>query len=123
MLQLSNRREWRAYAALGCLLALLSSCAPGPGAQTAPTPTPRPAQPALEKPTYTVQSGVVVDEPCGRQAEVHDEWMLCAERPAHRRCDEQAAKKRSCAEAHARSCALTHARVAALPKAVWPWGR
>lgn len=46
------------------VLALLSGCAaPGGSAeQTAPTPTPRPLQASLEKPTYTVQRGLVVDQ-------------------------------------------------------------
>jgi RND family efflux transporter MFP subunit len=45
-----------------CCLALLAACASAPAAPAGPTPTPKPAQPALEKPTYTVQSGEVVDE-------------------------------------------------------------
>jgi len=43
------------------LAALISACG-GSAAQTAPTPTPRPVQNVLEKPTYVVQRGVVVDE-------------------------------------------------------------
>ncbi len=49
-------------AILFCLLLLLPACTNTPAAQTAPTPTPRPVQAALEKPTYIVQKGVVVDE-------------------------------------------------------------
>jgi multidrug efflux pump subunit AcrA (membrane-fusion protein) len=46
------------------LLALLSACAASGGSTeaTAPTPTPRPVQASLEKPTYTVQRGLVVDQ-------------------------------------------------------------
>ncbi|NWG18807.1 MAG: HlyD family efflux transporter periplasmic adaptor subunit [Chloroflexi bacterium] len=43
------------------LTVLLAACGSS-SAQTAPTPTPRPVQTALEKPTYTVARGVVVDE-------------------------------------------------------------
>lgn len=43
------------------LVALLTACGSST-AQTAPTPTPRPVQNVLEKPTYTVARGVVVDE-------------------------------------------------------------
>ena len=43
------------------LAALISACG-GSAAQTTPTPTPRPVQNVLEKPTYVVQRGVVVDE-------------------------------------------------------------
>lgn len=43
------------------LTALITACG-GSAAQTAPTPTPRPVQNVLEKPTYIVQRGVVVDE-------------------------------------------------------------
>jgi HlyD family secretion protein len=45
-----------------CLIGLLTGCAGSPGAPAAPTPTPKPVQAALDKPTYTVQRGVVVDE-------------------------------------------------------------
>ncbi|GAB4112929.1 MAG: efflux RND transporter periplasmic adaptor subunit [Roseiflexaceae bacterium] len=44
------------------LLVLLTACSAQPTAQTLPTPTPRPAPPSLEKPTYTVQRGEVVDK-------------------------------------------------------------
>jgi len=50
------------YTSLLCLLGLLSGCAGSPGAAVAPTPTPKPVQAALEKPTYTVQHGEVLDE-------------------------------------------------------------
>jgi HlyD family secretion protein len=43
-------------------LALLAGCGAAPTVQVDPTPTPKPVQPALEKPTYTVQRGLVVDE-------------------------------------------------------------
>jgi multidrug efflux pump subunit AcrA (membrane-fusion protein) len=43
-------------------LALLASCGSAPAARVDLTPTPKPVQPALEKPTYTVQRGLVVDE-------------------------------------------------------------
>jgi multidrug efflux pump subunit AcrA (membrane-fusion protein) len=43
-------------------LALLAGCGAAPAARVDPTPTPKPVQPALEKPTYTVQRGLVVDE-------------------------------------------------------------
>jgi RND family efflux transporter MFP subunit len=43
-------------------LAFLVGCAGAPTAQTAPTPTPKPAAAALDKPTYTVQRGTVVDQ-------------------------------------------------------------
>ena len=49
-------------ASLLCALTLLAGCTAAPTAQTAPTPTAKPAQLALEKPTYTVQRGAVVDE-------------------------------------------------------------
>ncbi len=45
-----------------CILTLLAGCAATPAAQPLPTPTARPAAPALEKPTYTVELGTVVDE-------------------------------------------------------------
>jgi RND family efflux transporter MFP subunit len=45
-----------------CILTLLAGCAATPAAQPLPTPTARPAAPALEKPTYTVEVGTVVDE-------------------------------------------------------------
>lgn len=41
----------------------LTACSAAPSAQSSqPTPTPRPVQLQLEKPTYTVQRGTVVDE-------------------------------------------------------------
>ncbi len=43
-------------------LAFLVGCGAAPAARVDPTPTPKPVQPALEKPTYTVQRGLVVDE-------------------------------------------------------------
>jgi RND family efflux transporter MFP subunit len=43
-------------------LAFLAGCGAVPAAQVAPTPTAKPVQPALEKPTYTVARGLVVDE-------------------------------------------------------------
>jgi RND family efflux transporter MFP subunit len=43
-------------------LALLAGCGAAPTARVDPTPTPKPVQPALEKPTYTVARGLVVDE-------------------------------------------------------------
>jgi HlyD family secretion protein len=48
--------------ALVGLLVLLTACSAQPAAQTLPTPTPRPAPPSLEKPTYTVQRGEVIDK-------------------------------------------------------------
>ncbi len=53
-----------ALSAIGLALAACSSgAAPGsPAAGGAPTPTARPAPPALEKPTYTVQRGLVADQ-------------------------------------------------------------
>jgi HlyD family secretion protein len=45
-----------------CWLTLLVGCAGAPTTQTAPTPTPKPVQAALDKPTYTVQRGVVLDQ-------------------------------------------------------------
>jgi len=45
-----------------CALTFLAGCASAPAAQLPPTPTPKPAAPALEKPDYTVQRGTVVDE-------------------------------------------------------------
>jgi len=50
------------YIPLLCAIILLSGCAGSPGAAVAPTPTPKPVQAALEKPTYTVQRGEVLDE-------------------------------------------------------------
>src|SRR5262245_51067789 len=50
------------YIPLLCLIGLLAGCAGSPGAAVAPTPTTKPVQAALEKPTYTVQRGEVVDE-------------------------------------------------------------
>ncbi len=44
-----------------CLIGLLAGCAGSPGAPATATPTPKPVQAALDKPTYTVQRGVVVD--------------------------------------------------------------
>jgi HlyD family secretion protein len=45
------------------LAACSSGASPGaPSAANAPTPTPRPAPAALEKPTYTVQRGLVADQ-------------------------------------------------------------
>lgn len=44
------------------LLTALAACSTPQAAQTLPTPTPRPAAPSLEKPTYTVQLGEVVDD-------------------------------------------------------------
>jgi HlyD family secretion protein len=52
----------RRYVSLLCLIGLLAGCAGSPGAAVAPTPTPKPVQAALEKPTYTVQRGEVLDE-------------------------------------------------------------
>ena len=46
---------------LGSLL-FLAACASTSAAQSPPTPTPKPAQPALEKPTYTVQRGTILDQ-------------------------------------------------------------
>lgn len=49
--------------ALALLAILLSACsAPSTAQNSLPTPTPRPAQPSLEKPTYTVQRGEVIDK-------------------------------------------------------------
>ena len=50
------------YIVLLCSIATLAGCAGAPAAQVAPTPTPKPVQAALDKPTYPVQRGVVVDE-------------------------------------------------------------
>lgn len=47
---------------LALLLVLLTACSAQPAAQNLPTPTPRPAPPSLEKPTYTVQRGEVIDK-------------------------------------------------------------
>src|SRR4029079_2844481 len=43
-------------------LAFLVGCASAPTTQTAPTPSPKPVAAALDKPTYTVQRGEVVDQ-------------------------------------------------------------
>jgi HlyD family secretion protein len=43
-------------------LAFLVSCASAPTTQTAPTPSPKPVAAALDKPTYPVQRGTVVDQ-------------------------------------------------------------
>lgn len=43
-------------------LAFLIGCASTPTAQTAPTPSPKPVAAALDKPTYPVQRGIVVDQ-------------------------------------------------------------
>jgi len=43
-------------------LAFLISCASAPTTQTAPTPSPKPVAAALDKPTYPVQRGTVVDQ-------------------------------------------------------------
>src|SRR6476620_11097948 len=43
-------------------LAFLIGCASAPTTQTAPTPSPKPVAAALDKPTYTVQRGTVVDQ-------------------------------------------------------------
>jgi multidrug efflux pump subunit AcrA (membrane-fusion protein) len=49
--------------AIALLAILLSACSNQPTTQSGlPTPTPRPAQPSLEKPTYTVQRGEVIDK-------------------------------------------------------------
>ncbi|HMP40382.1 MAG TPA: HlyD family efflux transporter periplasmic adaptor subunit [Roseiflexaceae bacterium] len=47
---------------LPLMLIFLAACGAGSAADTLPTPTPRPVQPALERPTYTAQRGTVVDE-------------------------------------------------------------
>lgn len=44
------------------LVALLAGCGTAAEEAAAPTPTPRPVQAALERPTYTVAKGTVVDE-------------------------------------------------------------
>jgi HlyD family secretion protein len=44
------------------LLLVLVGCSAQPAAQALPTPTARPAPPSLEKPTYTVQVGEVIDK-------------------------------------------------------------
>src|SRR5581483_364072 len=51
------------YLLLLCLIGILAGCSGSPNA-AAPvaTPTPRPVQASLEKPTYTVQTGEVLDE-------------------------------------------------------------
>jgi HlyD family secretion protein len=43
-------------------LAFLVGCASAPTTQTAPTPSPKPVAAALDKPTYPVQRGTVVDQ-------------------------------------------------------------
>ncbi len=43
-------------------LAFLFGCASAPTTQTAPTPSPKPVTAALDKPTYPVQRGTVVDQ-------------------------------------------------------------
>jgi len=56
----------RRYGGVACILVLLALLLPscsGPGAQAVvPTPTPLPAQPAVEKPTYKVARGDIVEE-------------------------------------------------------------
>ena len=50
-------------AVVAVTLVALTACSSAPTAQSGePTPTPRPVQLQLEKPTYTVQRGTVVDE-------------------------------------------------------------
>src|SRR5262245_27772302 len=49
-------------ALLLCMLILLPACAVRTTSEAAPTPTPKPVAPALDKPTYTVQRGTIVDE-------------------------------------------------------------
>src|SRR6478752_7362797 len=44
------------------LLAFLVGCASAPTTQTAPTPSPKPVAASLDKPTYPVQRGTVVDQ-------------------------------------------------------------
>ena len=60
-----------------CSSSVVTTTRPG-AAAVAPTPTPRPAQPALEKQTYTVQQGVVADELklSGRVAATLDQDMF-----------------------------------------------
>ena len=43
-------------------LAFLIGCASAPTTQTAPTPSPKPVAASLDKPTYPVQRGTVVDQ-------------------------------------------------------------
>ncbi len=49
-------------ALLLCFLVLLPACAVRTTSEAAPTPTPKPVAPGLDKPTYTVQRGTIVDE-------------------------------------------------------------
>jgi HlyD family secretion protein len=60
----SNERTclMKQCALLLCLLTFLIGCGGAPTAQTSPTPTPKPAASALDKPIYTVQRGEVVDQ-------------------------------------------------------------
>src|SRR4051812_45662146 len=44
------------------LLAFLVGCASAPSTQTVPTPSPKPVAASLDKPTYPVQRGTVVDQ-------------------------------------------------------------
>ena len=47
---------------IALLIALLTGCGSLTARQEEPTPTPLPPQPAVEKPTYTVQRGDIVEE-------------------------------------------------------------
>lgn len=75
-----TRRVWLGVCivALGSLLA---SCGSVVGQQELPTPTPLPPQPAVEKPTYTVARGDIVDELrlSGRVAAVLEEDLHFAQ--------------------------------------------
>lgn len=61
----SRDRRWRrarSTALLLVLVMLLAACGVTTGQKAAATPTPLPPQPAVEKPTYTVQRGDIVEE-------------------------------------------------------------
>ena len=72
--------SWKALAALGLLLALAAACSSSgsPGSAGDATPTPLPTPVVLEKPTYTVELGTVVEtlEFTGRASPVQEQELF-----------------------------------------------
>ena len=75
-----HARSVRVLAALGLLLALVAACGSSgsPGASGDATPTPLPTPVVLEKPTYTVELGTVVEtlEFTGRASPVQEQELF-----------------------------------------------